>query len=164
MKIEPGKFYFVKDSFFEKVKDKELLQNKSNGNKRPCYFCFKDIHNNDLIWFVPISSKVEKYKNIYIHKLKSSKNHSVDTIVFGKVSGVENVFLIQNMFPCIEKYVSSQFVRKNIPVIITKSLQDEILRKANKIILLVEKGYSNLVFPNILKIKEIMISELNEKS
>ena len=164
MKIEPGKFYFVKDSFFEKVKDKELLQNKSNGNKRPCYFCFKDMHNNDLIWFVPISSKVEKYKNIYIHKLKSSKNHSVDTIVFGKVSGVENVFLIQNMFPCIEKYVSSQFVRKNIPVIITKSLQDEILRKANKIILLVEKGYSNLVFPNILKIKEIMISELNEKS
>lgn len=164
MKIEPGKFYFVKDSFFEKVKDKELLQNKSNGNKRPCYFCFKDMHNNDLIWFVPISSKVEKYKNIYIHKLKSSKNHSIDTIIFGKVNGVENVFLIQNMFPCIEKYVSSQFIRKNIPVIITKSLQDEILRKANKIILLVEKGYSNLVFPNILKIKEIMISELNEKS
>ena len=164
MKIEPGKFYFVKDSFFEKVKDKELLQNKSNGNKRPCYFCFKDMHNNDLIWFVPISSKVEKYKNIYIHKLKSSKNHSIDTIVFGKVNGVENVFLIQNMFPCIEKYVSSQFIRKNIPVIITKSLQDEILRKANKIILLVEKGYSNLVFPNILKKKEIMISELKEKS
>ena len=164
MKIEPGKFYFVKDSFFEKVKDKELLQNKSNGNKRPCYFCFKDMHNNDLIWFVPISSKVEKYKNNYIHKLKSSKNHSIDTIVFGKVNGVENVFLIQNMFPCIEKYVSSQFIRKNIPVIITKSLQDEILRKANKIILLVEKGYSNLVFPNILKIKEIMISELKEKS
>ena len=47
---------------FEKVKDKELLQNKSNGNKRPCYFCFKDIHNNNLIWFVPISSKIEKYK------------------------------------------------------------------------------------------------------
>ena len=164
MKIEPGKFYFVKDSFFEKVKDKELLQNKSNGNKRPCYFCFKDMHNNDLIWFIPISSKVEKYKNIYIHKLKSSKNHSVDTIVFGKVNGVENVFLIQNMFPCIAKYVSSQFVRKNIPVIITKSLQDEILRKANKIILLVGKGYSNLVFLNVLKIKGIMISELNKKS
>ena len=137
MKIEAGKFYFIKDSFFEKVKDKELLQNKSNGNKRPCYFCFK---------------------------LKSSQNRSVDTIVFGKVNGVENVFLIQNMFPCIEKYVSSQFIRKNVPVIITKSLQDEIFRKANKIILLVEKGYSNLVFPNVIKIKEIMLSELKEKS
>ena len=148
MKIDAGKFYFIKDSFFEKVKDKELLQNKSNGNKRPCYFCFKDIHNNNLIWFVPISSK----------------NRSVDTIVFGKVNGVENVFLIQNMFPCIEKYVSSQFIRKNVPVIITKSLQDEIFRKANKIILLVEKGYSNIVFPNVIKIKEIMLSELKEKS
>lgn len=68
------------------------------------------------------------------------------------------------MFPCIEKYVSSQFIRKNVPVIITKSLQDEIFRKANKIILLVEKGYSNLVFPNVIKIKEIMLSELKEKS
>lgn len=77
---------------------------------------------------------------------------------------LENVFLIQNMFPCIEKYVSSQFIRKNVPVIITKSLQDEIFRKANKIILLVEKGYSNLVFPNVIKIKEIMLSELKEKS
>lgn len=55
-------------------------------------------------------------------------------------------------------------IRKNVPVIITKSLQDEIFRKANKIILLVEKGYSNLVFPNVIKIKEIMLSELKEKS
>lgn len=164
MKIEVGKFYFVKDSFFYTVNDNELLQNKSNGNKRPCYFCFKDKSYNNLIWFVPISSKVEKYKNIYIHKLKANKHRPIDTVVFGKVNGFENVFLIQNMFPIIEKYIDSQFIRKKMPVIVTKSLQNEIIKKANKIILLVEKGYSNLVFPNISKIKKLMLLELNEKS
>ena len=98
MKIEAGKFYFIKDSFFEKVKDKELLQNKSNGNKRRCYFCFKDIHNNNLIWFVPISSKIEKYKNIYIHKLKSSQNRSVDTICFHVLKNMLVLNLLEKMF------------------------------------------------------------------
>ena len=41
------------------------MQNKENGNKRSCYFCFNDPKNEEIIWFVPISSKVEKYKIIY---------------------------------------------------------------------------------------------------
>ena len=35
MKIEQGKFYFIKDEFFELVKDRELCQNKEKGIKRP---------------------------------------------------------------------------------------------------------------------------------
>lgn len=34
IKIEEGKFYFLKDSFFEKMKDSNLANNKDNGNKR----------------------------------------------------------------------------------------------------------------------------------
>ena len=41
MKIDVGKFYFIKDEFFEIVNDKELTKNKENGIKRPCYYCFK---------------------------------------------------------------------------------------------------------------------------
>lgn len=37
IKIEEGKFYFLKDSFFERMKDSNLAQNKDNGNKIPCY-------------------------------------------------------------------------------------------------------------------------------
>ncbi len=42
MKVEEGKFYFLKDYFFEKMKDSNLSKNKDNGNKRPCYYCFRD--------------------------------------------------------------------------------------------------------------------------
>ena len=39
MKIEEGKFYFLKDSFYEEIKDSNLANNKDNGSKRPCYYC-----------------------------------------------------------------------------------------------------------------------------
>jgi len=87
MEIEKGKFYFIKDEYFELIKDKELCKNKERGTKRPCFYCFKDKTNSKLIWFIPISSKIEK---IYNRKLK--KNGIVDTIVFGYVEGEKKSF------------------------------------------------------------------------
>ena len=81
LNIQAGHFYFIKDEFFEEIKDKELMVNKENGHMRPCYYCFKDSRNNSLYWFIPVSSKVEKYKAIYDKKLARYKR--VDTIVFG---------------------------------------------------------------------------------
>ena len=158
IKIEEGKFYFLKDSFFERMKDSNLVQNKDNGNKRPCYYCFRDKKEDELIWFVPISSKVSKYKKIYEEKLKKYKR--VDTLVFGKVNSEDRVFLIQNMFPIIKKFIDSTYTRKNMPVRINYELQNEIEAKANKVLILVKKGNKGLVFPNITNIKEIMIKEL----
>ena len=42
--------------------------NKENGNKRPCYFCFRNRKNKEIIWFVPISTKYEKYKKRVLKK------------------------------------------------------------------------------------------------
>lgn len=41
MQVEEKYFYFIKDEFFYKIQDEKMLQNKENGNKRPCYYCFK---------------------------------------------------------------------------------------------------------------------------
>ena len=68
MKVEAKHFYFIKDEFFEKIQDEQLSQNKENGNKRPCYYCFKQ-KEDKILWFIPISSKVDKYKEIYIKKV-----------------------------------------------------------------------------------------------
>lgn len=38
MIIEDGKFYFIKDEFFEIFKEYKLMENKENKKKRPCYF------------------------------------------------------------------------------------------------------------------------------
>ena len=65
MQIDVGKFYFIKDEFFEIVNDRELMKNKENSIKRPCYYCFKSKENEKIIWFIPVSTKIEKYKKIY---------------------------------------------------------------------------------------------------
>ncbi len=157
IKIEEGKFYFLKDSVFERMKDSNLVQNKDNGNKRPCYYCFRDKKEDELIWFVPISSKVSKYKKIYEEKLKKYKR--VDTLVFGKVNGEERVFLIQNMFPTIEKYIEEIYVRKSEDVTITYTLERQIKEKANLVLEIAKKG-KKVIFPDIMKIKETLLKEL----
>lgn len=157
MKIEEGKFYFLKDCFFEKMKDSNLSNNKDNGNKRPCYYCFRDKKKGELLWFIPISSKVDKYKEIYKEKLKRYKR--VDTLVFGKVSGEERVFLIQNMFPTIEEYIEEVYVRKNNKVTVTNTLEREIKEKANLILEIVHRG-KKVVFPDVIKMEGILLKEL----
>ncbi len=159
MKIEEGKFYFLKECFFETMKDANLATNKDNGNKRPCYYCFRDKKEDELIWFVPISSKVNKYKKIYDEKLKKYKR--VDTLVFGKVNGEERAFLIQNMFPTIEKYIEEVYVRKSNEVTITYALEKEIKEKANLVLEIAKKG-KKVVFPDIIRIKQILLQELKE--
>lgn len=87
MKVEEGKFYFIKQEFFKKVKDELLLKNKGDENKRPCYYCFKNY-------------KLQKYK-------------VVDNIVFGYVEGQKRAFLIQNMFPTTEEYIIEAYIKQN---------------------------------------------------
>ncbi|MGN1326566.1 MAG: type III toxin-antitoxin system CptIN family toxin [Clostridia bacterium] len=161
MQIEKNRFYFIKDIYFKIIKDAEILQNKKNGNKRPCYYCFKDEKDNNILWMIPISSKVEKYQKIYNQKLE--KHKKVDNIVFAYVEGEKRAFLIQNMFPITKKYIIEKYVRQNSDVVINKKKEIEIYKKANKILKLVEKGYTNLVFPDIISIKEKLL-KLEEKN
>ena len=156
MQIKIGYFYFIKDKFFEIIDDEELMQNKENGNKRPCYFCFKSKENDKIIWFIPISTKVEKYQKIYENKIekqkKLGKKPSIDTIVFGYVSNVYSTLLIQNMFPVTEEYIENQYLKNNVPITLSNKLQKEIIYKANKVLGLYNHGMKNIIFPDIDKI------------
>ena len=49
MQIDVGYFYFIKDSFFDIIDDPELMKNKENGNKRPCYYCIKSKKYDNII-------------------------------------------------------------------------------------------------------------------
>lgn len=68
MQIDVGYFYFIRDSFFDIINASELMQNKENGVKRPCYYCFKSKDNDKIIWFIPISTRIDKYQKIYNNK------------------------------------------------------------------------------------------------
>lgn len=156
MLIENGKFYFIKDDFFDLFKDYKLMENKENGNKRPCYFCFKDFEDERIIWFVPISSKVEKYKAIYENKKKTRK--VVYNFVFGKVLGKEKTFLIQNIFPTTENYIEAKYQNKMQDVEIAETLKTEIIQTSKDVIKLAKKGI-NIPFYNIIEMRDILLKD-----
>ena len=161
MQINVGCFYFIKDSFFDIINDPELMKNKENGNKRPCYYCFKSKEYNNIIWFIPVSTKIDKYQKIYNYKIqkqiKLGKKPSVDTIVFGDVANTYSAFLIQNMFPVTEQYVESQYIKNKVPIRLSNKLQTEIVDKATKVLNLYNHGMKNIIFPNIDKILEQLL-------
>ena len=156
MKVENGKFYFIKDDFFNMFKGYKLMENKENGTKRPCYFCFNDLENKEIIWFVPISSKVEKYRLIYENKKKTRKK--VYNFVFGKVLGKEKAFLIQNIFPTTEKYIEGKYQNKMQDVEITETLKKEIIETSMNVVKLAKKGI-NIPFYDIIEMKKILLEK-----
>ena len=158
MLIEDGKFYFIKDEFFEVFKEYGLMINKENGNKRPCYFCFRDRKNKEIIWIVPISTKYEKYKNIYDKKKEKVKNKPVYNFVFGNVLGKKAVFLIQNIFPTTEKYIKEKYTNSNKDVEIPTAVKEEIISKSLKVVAMAEKGV-NIPFYNIIEMKNILLND-----
>ena len=108
MEIIEGKLYFIKDKFIEKYNPKyHLMENKETGTKRPTYFCFRDKIDKNILWFVPMSSKYDKYLKLY-NDIKSKKGIEPNNFVFARnLAGKKAVFLIQNMFPTLEKYIES---------------------------------------------------------
>ncbi len=156
MPIENGKFYFISNEFIKKYGIKyNLMQNKETGNKRPCYFCFKDRTNDTIIWFVPISKQYEKYKSIY-EKKKLKIQHEPLNFVFGIVKDENAVFLIQNMFPTVEKYIDEKYQVKNNDITISRPLQKEIIEKAERVLRL-EKRNIHIAFSNLTDFKKELL-------
>ena len=160
MVIEDGKFYFIKDQFFDVFKDYGLMENKDGGTKRPCYFCFRDRKDKEIIWFVPISTKYDKYKKIYDNKKLKSRNKPVYNFVFGNVLGKKAVFLIQNIFPTTEKYIEEKYTNSNKDVEIPTVVKDEIIKIALRVVKLAEAG-TNIPFYDIIEMKNTLLDKKN---
>ena len=155
MKIETGYLYHIKDEFFDIVNDENLMTNHERGKKRPTYFTIKD---NNILWFIPLSSKVEKYKKIVNSKI--TKYGRCDTILIREILGKESVILLQNAFPTLEKYIDHAHLLDNgKPAKVVASLKEEILQNFNYLLKLKSKGI-NLFFTDIDKIKKQMLDEL----
>lgn len=130
MILKTGYVYHIKDEYFEFAQDEKLMKNHENGSTRPTFFCIKD-SENDIMWFIPMSSKTEKYKEIQNKKIQ--KNGICDTIVIGMYKRKEAAFLIQNMFPITEKYIDHIDTIRNKAVPVVEGTQKEIIHKVNKI-------------------------------
>lgn len=156
MEVKTGYIYHIKDEFFDKINDKGLMINHENGKARPTYFTIKD---GDILWFIPLSSKVDKYQEIINKKI--TKYGSCKSIMISEIANKPSVILIQNAFPVLEKYIDHPHMIDGKPLKVIDSLKDEILNNF-KYLMELKKSGRNLFFPNIDRIKEIMLEEFNK--
>lgn len=158
MKIETGYLYHVKDDFFDKVNNSKVMINHENGHSRPSYLAIKE---KDILWFIPLSSKVEKYQKII--NTKEKKYGSCKTILIKKIAGKKQVILIQNAFPIIKKYIKNKHTISGKEIIVSSAVKREIVNDFKYVLSLKESGL-NLFFTDIDKIKEQMLNELKNDS
>ena len=154
MKIETGYLYHIKDEFFDIVDDENLMSNHERGRKRPTYFTIRD---EDILWFIPLSTKVDKYKKIVDRKI--AKFGFCSTILIKTIYDEESAILLQNAFPTLEKYIDHIHTINGKPAKVPETIEKLVIDEFKNLITLKEKGI-NLFFTDIDKIKKQMLDEL----
>lgn len=157
MKVQTGYLYHIKDEFFDIVNDNNLMANHERGKKRPTYFTIED---KEILWFIPLSSKVEKYQKIFDKKVE--RFGFCNTIMIEEILGQKNVILLQNAFPTLKKYIDHIHTIDGKPAKVPETLSKLILTNFRYLLKLKSKGI-NLFFADIDKIKEQMLSERKQE-
>lgn len=151
--------YIIRDKFFEDFPDPYLKTNKYEN--RPCYFCYQE-KTNDLLWMIPMSKQIEKYKGIIYNKLKENK--PCDILHVAKLdNGQESAFLIQDMFPIIDTYILKEYtINGSILKVTSDALAEVIEKKARTVIMLIRKGIKfSVKQPDVLKIEKALLSKMD---
>jgi hypothetical protein len=155
------RLYFIKNEFYDKVADPCLRMNKAD-TKRPHYYVFKDPETN-LLWMIPCSSRIEKYREIIDRCEALKKPH--DRIQIIRVNGFDEAFLYQDMFPVTPDYVDSVY-KNSKGVFEIKDDNDikQVERTAVKMIKMLRHNVKfNKTQPDINRIEKMMIEELDAK-
>jgi hypothetical protein len=155
--IKPGYVYHIKDLYFDVVKDDKLMQNHESGAYRPTYFCIKD-EKTELLWVIPMSRRTEKYVE-FVQK-DIARYGKCLKIVIGEYTGVNAVFLLQNMFPILPKYINHIHLIKQNPVPVNTRLQTIINRNFRELLSLHRRGVK-IIFPDITRLERLMLDEMN---
>ena len=76
--------------------------------------------------------------------------------------GINKAFLIQNMFPIIEKYIEDLYINRltQEAVRIPQNTESDIISNAGEVLKLVRSGNKHLVFSDITTTYEELLTEL----
>lgn len=153
MEIKEGYLYHISLDFFELVDDPNLSVNHAGVHSRPTYFLVKD---KELLWFIPLSTKIDKYKKIVENK--KQKYGRCNTVLIRKIANKENAILIQNAFPTLPKFLSHPHTVNGKPYRVPTGIQREIKYNFDELMKLKKRGM-NLFFTDVDKIIEIIKRE-----
>ncbi|OAQ01715.1 hypothetical protein A3O11_05515 [Ligilactobacillus aviarius] len=152
-----GYLVFVKDEFFDLVKDPYLKINKGKNHKRPHYFAFKMRESKDMYWVAPLSSKVEKFDKIVAKKQAQGK--PIDILFRTKVRDKASYVLFADMFPVNGRYLYI-YNRDNRPVEIDPRDKKKALKETRKVVTLLNKGVKFMrTSPDVKRIKQVQLKQ-----
>ena len=148
-------FYIISDEFYRDFPDPYLKGNKKE--RRPHYYALKD-EKSGLYWMIPMSSRIEKYENIINRRIKNNK--PCDILHIAKLDDKnKSVFLIQDIFPVTEKYISREYtIGENHLRITSEKLAAIIEQKSRKTLGMIRKGVKFMpTQPNVLEIEKRLL-------
>src|SRR5699024_573943 len=158
-----AQLYFLSNEYYQDFPDDKLMQNKDTidgvPHSRPCFFAFPDARIPEIYWVVPISSKYEKYKRIEQDKIK--KYGRCNTIRFGTVLGRNTAFLIQNMCPATEKYLTPYIDKNKQPIQIDGRVAADIEKNARSGLALAKRG-AKVIFQDVFTIFKGLEQQLQQ--
>jgi hypothetical protein len=117
--------------------------------------------NTGLLWVVPMSSRLEKYKTI-IEK-DTARYGSCLKILIARYGDGQSAFLLQNMFPILPQYIDHAHTIAGIPMAVNHVVQDEIAKRFKEIRRLYARGVK-MVFPDILRLEKLMLFESKKET
>ncbi|MFR2989001.1 MAG: type III toxin-antitoxin system CptIN family toxin [Faecalibacillus sp.] len=133
------------------------MKTNKETTQRPHYYAFED-NTTGLLWVIPCSSQIDKYKNIIKNKIEKHKKH--DHIQIIKVNGIEEAFLFQDMFPITKEYILNPYIKQDVFMEI-KDVQKltDIEKNAKKIINLMRHGVKfTPTQPDVMRIEQMLIN------
>lgn len=158
-----AQLFFLSDQYYIDFPDDKLMKNKDviDGvpHNRPCFFAFPDAKIPEIYWIVPISSKFEKFKRI--EEAKIQKYGKCNTIRFGTVLGRNTAFLIQNMCPATEKYLTAYIDKNNQPIRIDDRIASDVIKNAREVLGMARRG-AKVIFPDVFTIYRGLEQQLKE--
>lgn len=143
MYIKKNAFYLIKNEFFDRMQDPSLPFLK---NGRPAFYCIEDKNVKEILWVIPMTTKLEKVKKI-IEKLGGTDKCNIYYINPIEKS---SVFNIQDIFPITANYIEREYIKDG---------KHYTLKNA-KLINEVEERARILINYKMLK-RKIVVNEIN---
>lgn len=157
MQLVPYGFYKIKDSYFVDFPSDRHMQNKAE--KRPYYLAIKG--KDGIIWMLPISSKVDKYKA----KIASDEKRFGECLTCHIITYMqeERAVLIGNMIPVSEEYIKGEFtIREKHYVVQDKSSIKAIQKRCSRYLSFVRRGILR-PYVDILSIEQNLLNRMENK-
>ena len=145
----------VSDSYFAEFSSPRHMFNKHEN--RPYYLAIKE--QNGIIWLVPLSSQVEKYRA----KLEADERIHGESIFcyIARVKDRESAFLIGNVIPVTEEYILGPFTLSGRPFVLEDRADIKAIRsKVRRYLALVRRGKLQPAV-DILSIERVLLNRKN---